>query len=156
MYTARQFGIDRKEGLLKTFMSNDWMHGVLVNYNVDHKVRSIARVLLGAEILSTSVALVNYTSKDVSICWISIKPVNSNIKRCNWKWLMREKKIRSIPSLWRCFSNNLYLILNQYLYSCRTKPWLFSPSTCYYTQWFVWAMQRWIKKTCFPDLLCHM
>jgi len=92
MYTARQFGIDRKEGLLKTFMSNDWMHGVLVNYNVDHKVRSIARLLLGAEILSTSVALVNYTSKDVSISWISIKPVNSNIKWCYWNgWWGREK-----------------------------------------------------------------
>jgi len=64
MYTARQFGIDRKEGQLKTFMSNDWMHGVLVNYNVDTKVRTIASLILGAEILSTSVALVNYTAKD--------------------------------------------------------------------------------------------
>lgn len=66
MYTARQFGIDRKEGLLKTFMSNDWMHGVLVNYQVDHKVRALASLLLGAEILTTSVALMNFTSKDVS------------------------------------------------------------------------------------------
>ena len=66
MYTARQFGIDRKEGLLKTFMSNDWMHGVLVNYNVDHKVRAIASLILGAEILTTSIALMNFTSQDVS------------------------------------------------------------------------------------------
>ena len=83
MYTARQFGIDRKEGQLKTFMSNDWMHGVLVNYNVDHKVRTIASLLLGAEILSTSVALVNYTAKDVSIYRHDQKP---DIQKFIWSY----------------------------------------------------------------------
>jgi hypothetical protein len=70
MLSARHFGIDKKEGLLKTFMSNDWMHGVLVNPQVDDKVKAIASIILGSEVLLSSAALMYYQSRNNSSCTI--------------------------------------------------------------------------------------
>ena len=67
MLSARHFGIDKKEGLLKTFMSNDWMHGVLVNPQVDDKVKAITTLILGSEVLLSSAALIYFQSCNVSI-----------------------------------------------------------------------------------------
>ena len=60
MSTARQFGIERKEGLLKTFMSNDWMHGILVNRVGDEKIKTIASLIIGSEILTSATSLMYF------------------------------------------------------------------------------------------------
>lgn len=60
MYSARQFGIDKHEGCLKTFMSNDWMHGVLVNHQLDDKIKTIASLILGSELTISTMALMYY------------------------------------------------------------------------------------------------
>jgi len=62
MYSARHFGIDKKEGLLKTFMSNDWMHGVLVNHQVDDRIKTLASLILGAQISISAGATLYYQS----------------------------------------------------------------------------------------------
>ena len=66
MYSARQFGIDKKEGLFKTFMSNDWMHGVLVNPQVDDKIRGLASLILGSQISISVVSIMYFQSQNVS------------------------------------------------------------------------------------------
>ena len=62
MFTARHFGIDKNEGIVKTFMSNDWMHGILVNHPhaSDEKIKAIATFILGGEILISGTALMYF------------------------------------------------------------------------------------------------
>jgi len=64
--SARQFGIDKKEGLLKTFMSNDWMHGVLVNHQIDDSIKTMASLILGAQITISAIATLYFQSRNVS------------------------------------------------------------------------------------------
>ena len=66
MFTARHFGIDKKEGFVKTFMSNDWMHGILVNHHGDEKIRTIATLIIGSEILISGSSLIYFQSHNVS------------------------------------------------------------------------------------------
>ena len=66
MYTARHFGIDKNEGIVKTFMSNDWMHGILVNHVGDEKIKTIASLVIGSEILTSATALMYFQSNNVS------------------------------------------------------------------------------------------
>jgi len=61
MYTARHFGIDKNEGIVKTFMSNDWMHGIFVNdHAADQKLKTIATLIIGSEILTSATALLYF------------------------------------------------------------------------------------------------
>ena len=66
MFSARQFGIDTKEGLLKTFMSNDWMHGVLVNDKIDERIRKLALGILMPQLLISASTLLYYQWQNVS------------------------------------------------------------------------------------------
>ena len=66
MYSARQFGIDKSEGCLKTFMSNDWMHGVLVNPQLDEKIKTIASLIIGSEIVLSAGTLMYHQQQNVS------------------------------------------------------------------------------------------
>lgn len=43
-------------------MSNDWMHGVLVNHNIDDKIKTIATFIIGSELVISAVALMYYQS----------------------------------------------------------------------------------------------
>lgn len=66
MYSARHFGIDKSEGCLKTFLSNDWMHGVLVNHHFDERIKTIATLIIGSQILLSAGALMYHQSQNVS------------------------------------------------------------------------------------------
>lgn len=71
MYSARQFGIDKNEGCLKTFMSNDWMHGVLVNHQLDEKIKTIATLIIGSELVISATALMYFQSQNDSTSTMS-------------------------------------------------------------------------------------
>lgn len=60
MYSARQFGIDKNEGCFKTFMSNDWMHGVLVNHTHDDKIKAVATFIIGSQLAVSAAAIMYY------------------------------------------------------------------------------------------------
>ena len=66
MFSARQFGIDTKEGLLKTFMSNDWMHGVLVNHQIDERIKKLALGILMPQLFVSAGTLLYYQRQNVS------------------------------------------------------------------------------------------
>ena len=66
MYSARHFGIDKSEGLAKTFMSNDWMHGIFVKEPSDEKIKVIASLIIGSEICLSAGTLVYFQSNNVS------------------------------------------------------------------------------------------
>ena len=66
MYSARHFGIDKTDGLAKTFMSNDWMHGIFVNEPSDDKIKAIAALIIGSEICLSAGMLIYFQSNNVS------------------------------------------------------------------------------------------
>lgn len=66
MYSARHFGIDKSEGCLKTFLSNDWMHGVLVNHHFDERIKTIATLIIGSQITLSAGALMYHQSQNNS------------------------------------------------------------------------------------------
>ena len=67
MYTARHFGIDKNDGLVKTFMSNDWMHGIFVNAHSDDKIKVLASLIIGSEITVSTGAVMYFQATNVSI-----------------------------------------------------------------------------------------
>ena len=66
MYSARHFGIDKSDGLAKTFMSNDWMHGIFVKEPSDKKIKVIASLIIGSEICLSAGALIYYQARNVN------------------------------------------------------------------------------------------
>jgi len=68
MYSARHFGINKADGLIKTFMSNDWMHGVLVKEPSDDKIKVLASLIIGSEICLSAGSLIYYQANNNSAC----------------------------------------------------------------------------------------
>lgn len=71
MYSARQFGIDKNDGLGKTLMSNDWMHGIFVNPIHDQKIKMIATLIVGSQLVISGIALMYFQNSNVSTLIIS-------------------------------------------------------------------------------------
>jgi len=68
MYSARHFGIDKSDGLAKTFMSNDWMHGILVKEPSDEKIKVLASLIIGSEICLSAGSLLYFQANNNSGC----------------------------------------------------------------------------------------
>ena len=64
---ARKFGIDKREGLLVTFFTNDWMHCIFENPASGQNLKKLASCIIAAEMTLATIALMYYQSSEVSI-----------------------------------------------------------------------------------------
>lgn len=63
---GRGSGIDRSQGLMNNFFSNDWLHGVLVENDRLKHLRNTALIFLGFEIVGSAGVLYHTQSQNVS------------------------------------------------------------------------------------------
>ena len=66
MINAKAHGIQRREGLLRTFFNNDWTHSILANQFAPEGSRNTAMLLIGGEVLASVAMVAWFQGSDVS------------------------------------------------------------------------------------------
>ena len=62
---AKQFGIDKSEGIVKTFFSNDWIHSIFINQYASKTSQKIAQALITSQITFSAIALAYFQGSEV-------------------------------------------------------------------------------------------